>query len=42
VGFDLAAAFGVPVKVTNDAAMQAPGSYAGEGSLPTPAERFGR
>lgn len=29
VGFDFAAAFGVPVKVTNDAAMQALGSYAG-------------
>jgi polyphosphate glucokinase len=29
VGFDFAAAFGVPVKVSNDAAMQALGSYAG-------------
>jgi polyphosphate glucokinase len=29
VGFDFAAAFGVPVKVCNDAAMQALGSYAG-------------
>ncbi len=29
VGFDFAAAFGVPVKVCNDAAMQAIGSYAG-------------
>jgi polyphosphate glucokinase len=29
VGFDFAAAFGVPVKVANDAAMQAVGSYAG-------------
>jgi hypothetical protein len=29
VGFDFAAAFGVPVKVINDAAMQALGSYAG-------------
>jgi polyphosphate glucokinase len=29
VGYDFAAAFGVPVKVTNDAAMQALGSYAG-------------
>jgi polyphosphate glucokinase len=28
VGFDFAAAFGVPVKVSNDAAMQALGSYA--------------
>jgi polyphosphate glucokinase len=29
VGFDFAAAFGVPVKVSNDASMQALGSYAG-------------
>ncbi|HEX5271453.1 MAG TPA: ROK family protein [Gemmataceae bacterium] len=29
VGFDFAAAFGAPVKVINDAAMQALGSYAG-------------
>jgi polyphosphate glucokinase len=29
VGFDFAAAFGMPVKVSNDAAMQALGSYAG-------------
>jgi polyphosphate glucokinase len=29
VGYDFAAAFGVPVKVSNDAAMQALGSYAG-------------
>jgi polyphosphate glucokinase len=29
VGFDFAAAFGVPVKVCNDAAMQALGSYSG-------------
>ena len=29
VGFDFAAAFGVPVKVINDATMQACGSYAG-------------
>jgi polyphosphate glucokinase len=29
VGFDFAAAFGVPVKVINDAAMQALGSYEG-------------
>src|SRR5262249_23560326 len=29
VGYDFAAAFGVPVKVSNDAAMQAMGSYAG-------------
>ena len=29
VGFDFAAAFGRPVKVVNDAAMQALGSYAG-------------
>lgn len=29
VGFDFAAAFGVPVKAINDAAMQAIGSYAG-------------
>jgi polyphosphate glucokinase len=29
VGFDYAAAFGVPVKVINDAAMQALGGYAG-------------
>ncbi len=29
VGFDLAAAFGVPARVVNDAAMQAVGSYAG-------------
>ncbi len=29
VGFDFAAAFGKPVKVVNDAAMQALGSYAG-------------
>jgi len=29
VGFDFAAAFGAPVKVINDAAMQAIGSYAG-------------
>ncbi len=29
VGFDYAAAFGRPVKVTNDAAMQALGAYAG-------------
>jgi polyphosphate glucokinase len=29
VGFDLAAAFGKPVKVVNDAAMQALGSYDG-------------
>jgi polyphosphate glucokinase len=29
VGFDFAAAFGRPVKVTNDAAMQALGSYQG-------------
>jgi polyphosphate glucokinase len=29
LGFDFAAAFGVPVKVSNDAAMQALGSYAG-------------
>src|SRR5262245_9258276 len=29
VGYDFAAAFGVPVKVANDAAMQALGSYAG-------------
>lgn len=29
VGFDFAAAFGVPVKVINDAAMQALGCYAG-------------
>lgn len=29
VGFDFAAAFGMPVKVTNDAAMQALGCYAG-------------
>jgi len=29
VGFDLAAAFGRPVKVVNDAAMQAIGSYKG-------------
>src|SRR5205807_6728207 len=29
VGFDFAAAFGAPVKVSNDAAMQALGSYAG-------------
>ena len=29
VGFDFAAAFGVPVKVANDAAMQALGSYTG-------------
>ena len=29
VGFDFAAAFGMPVKVSNDAAMQAIGSYAG-------------
>src|SRR5215471_3317907 len=29
VGFDFAAAFGCPVKVVNDAAMQALGSYEG-------------
>src|SRR5262245_49287594 len=29
VGFDYAAAFGVPVKLVNDAAMQALGSYKG-------------
>ena len=29
VGFDFAAAFGCPVKVVNDAAMQALGSYKG-------------
>ena len=29
VGFDFAAAFGVPTKVMNDAAMQALGSYEG-------------
>ena len=29
VGFDFAAAFGLPVKVVNDAAMQAMGSYSG-------------
>lgn len=29
VGYDFAAAFGVPVKVSNDAAMQALGSYVG-------------
>jgi predicted NBD/HSP70 family sugar kinase len=29
VGFDFAAAFGRPVKVVNDAAMQALGSYNG-------------
>ncbi len=34
VGFDFAAAFGRPVKVINDAAMQALGSYKG-GKLPS-------
>jgi polyphosphate glucokinase len=33
VGFDFEAAFGVPTKVINDAAMQALGSYGGEGSM---------
>jgi polyphosphate glucokinase len=33
VGFDFAAAFGKPVKVINDAAMQALGSYEGERML---------
>jgi predicted NBD/HSP70 family sugar kinase len=29
VGFDFAAAFGLPVRIINDAAMQALGSYEG-------------
>ena len=33
VGFDLEQAFGMPVKVVNDAAMQAIGSYAGDEML---------
>lgn len=33
VGFDFAAAFGLPVKLINDAAMQALGSYRGEKML---------
>ncbi len=33
VGFDFAAAFGKPVKILNDAAMQAVGSYAGRRML---------
>lgn len=33
VGFDYEAAFGVPVRLLNDAAMQALGSYPGEGRM---------
>jgi len=33
VGYDFAAAFGCPVKVVNDAAMQALGSYEGGSML---------
>jgi polyphosphate glucokinase len=33
VGFDFEAAFGVPTKVMNDAAMQALGSYEGTGTM---------
>jgi polyphosphate glucokinase len=33
VGFDFEAAFGVPTKVMNDAAMQALGSYEGSGTM---------
>lgn len=33
VGFDFSAAFGKPVKILNDAAMQALGSYKGQGVL---------
>lgn len=33
VGFDYEAAFGVPVRILNDAAMQALGSYPGEGRM---------
>lgn len=33
VNFDFAAAFGVPVRLINDAAMQALGSYSGNGNM---------
>ncbi len=33
VGFDFAAAFGRPVRVVNDAALQAVGAYAGDGRM---------
>jgi hypothetical protein len=36
VGFDFAVAFGKPVKVLNDAAMQALGSYEGPHAVPQP------
>ena len=36
VGFDFAAAFGCPVRIVNDAAMQALGSYDGGSAAATP------
>ena len=40
VGFDFDAAFGRPVKIINDAAMQALGSYkGGQDALPGPGHR---
>ncbi len=42
VGFDFAGAFGCPVKLINDAAMQALGSYAGrQDAVPGPGHRPG-